>query len=117
MRTKRQTKERKAMIEKSRQRLQKALKKTTKLELLRVILASLDCPSHFHKPVIKGATFKKHKDEDYSYGDNAIVLCGHCVDRLRAVLCLEPGEPCPSSFQYEGWRAVNGLKSVKVKNR
>ena len=104
--TKKEKAQRDAAIEKSRARLRKALKQSTKMDLLGVIRSALDCPSHFRKPIIKGATFKKHKDEIYGYGDNAIVLCGQCVDRMRAALCLEKGESCPPAFQYEGWAAV-----------
>jgi len=95
------TKRQKTAIEKSRKRLQSALKKSTKLKLLGVIRAALDCPSHFFKPVIK-----RHKDEIFSYGDHPIVLCSQCVDRMREVLVLENGESCPPAFQYEGWSAV-----------
>ena len=101
--TKKEKAERAAFIAKAEKRYLTALKKSTKVELLHLLLSALDCPGHFYK-----ATFKKHKDEVFGYGDNAIVICGLCVDRMRAALCLEPGEPCPSSFQYEGWRAVNG---------
>ena len=109
--TKKEKAERDAYIAKAEKRYLAALKKSTKAQLLHVILAALDCPGHFYKPTIKNppkATFKKHKDECYGYGANAIVLCGQCVDRMREALCLEKDEPCPSSFQYEGWRAVNG---------
>lgn len=97
----------KAYIANARKRYRKALGKSTKEEMLVCILAALDCPSHFHKPTIKNppkASFKSN-DDYFSYGDHPIVLCSTCVDRMREILCLENGEQCPSSFQYEGWRA------------
>jgi hypothetical protein len=107
--TKKEKAERDAYIKKAENRYLKAWKKSSKAELLHVILTALDCPSHFMEPKIKNppkASFKK-TDDYFSYGDHPIVLCSQCVDRLREVLCLEEGEPVPSSFQYEGWRAVN----------
>jgi hypothetical protein len=107
--TKREKADRDAFIAKAEKRYQKAMKHT-KAELLHCILTALDCPSHFHKPKIKNppkASFKK-TDDYFSYGDHPIVICSQCVDRMREILGLEEGEPCPSSFQYESWRAVNG---------
>lgn len=92
-----------------------ALKKHTKLEMLEVIFSCLDCPGHFYKPVIKGATFKKHKDEDFSYGDHPIVLCSQCVDRLRSIIGLNPGEPVPSPFDFEGWKSISSSKKRSSK--
>ena len=107
--TKKEKAERDAYIEKSRNRLQKALKQSTKMDLLSLIRSVLDCPGHFYKPTIKNppkASFKKHKDEIYGYGDHPIVACSQCVDRMRKALALEDGEEVPSSFQYEGWKTV-----------
>ena len=107
--TKKEKAERAAWIAKAEKRYQAALKKSSKAELLHCILTALDCPSHFTAPKIKNppkASFKK-MDTYFSYGDHPIVLCSQCVDRMREMLCLEKDEPCPSSFQYEGWRAVN----------
>ncbi len=80
-------------------RLKEALKASSKLDLLEVILGTLDCPSHFRKPIIRPATFKT-KDEDYSYGKGAIVICGQCVNRMRKALILKAGEPIPTNADY-----------------
>jgi uncharacterized protein YnzC (UPF0291/DUF896 family) len=107
--TKKEKSERAAYIAKAEKRYLKAWKGSTKVELLHLILSALDCPGHFTAPKIKNppkASFKK-MDTYFSYGDHPIVLCSQCVDRMREALCLEKDEPVPSSFQYEGWRAVN----------
>ena len=108
--TKKEKSERAAYIAKAEKRYLTAWKKSTKAELLHIILSCLDCPSHFTAPKIKNppkASFKK-MDTYFSYGDHPIVLCSQCVDRMREILCLEKDEQCPSSFSYEGWRAENG---------
>lgn len=102
----------KAFIAKSEKRYQLALKKSSKAQLLHLILSALDCPSHFHKPKIKNAPKASFKNTDdfLSYGNHPIVLCSQCVDRMREALCLEEGEDCPSS----GWRAEikNGKENI-----
>ena len=108
--TKKEKAERDAFIAKAEKRYRAALKKSTKVDLLHLILSALDCPGHFYKPKIKNppkALFKK-TDPYFSYGDHPIVLCSQCVDRMREALCLEKDEQVPSSFHYEGWRVVNG---------
>ena len=77
-----------------------ALKSSTKVELLEVIRAALDCQSHFHKPTIV------NNDPVVNLGDTAIVICASCVDRMRKVLCLKTGEDVPTYFQFEHWKRV-----------
>jgi hypothetical protein len=72
----------------------KALKKSTKAELLEVIRASLDCGSHFHKPTIV------NNDKDFAFGDKAIVICDQCVERMREALALDEDESVPTHFQF-----------------
>lgn len=58
-------------------------------KLIKVIKAALDCPSHFYKPTIKNppkGSFKPHRDECFTYGKRAIVLCEECVKRMEEAI-------------------------------
>jgi hypothetical protein len=88
---------------------EKALKKSTKRDLLAVIRAALDCPSHFEKPKIV------QKDKFFRLGDKAIVICDQCVERMHKSLGLEPDESLPTAFHYDPvgyWKAEE--KMVKA---
>lgn len=74
--------------------LKDVVKNTTKVKLLEVIRAALDCPSHFHKPRII------ERDKDFKIGESTIVICGQCVDRMREALGLEKDDPAPCNFAH-----------------
>lgn len=65
----------------------------TKTRLLEVILGTLECGDHFHKPTII------NNDPDFSMG-NPIVVCEQCVTRMRDVLGIEKDDSIPCHFQY-----------------
>ena len=71
-----------------------ARKIATRRVLVETILAALDCRSHFYEPKIINT------DPDFSFGKDAIVICGQCVDRMREAIGLVPGESVPCHFQY-----------------
>jgi hypothetical protein len=67
----------------------------TNLELRSVILAALECKSHFHKPHII------EKDKDFKLGPRAQVICSSCVDRMQKALGLPDCDgdwPCHSQY-------------------
>lgn len=59
-------------------------KKPTKQQLLDAITTSLDCYSHFHRPVIQS------KDADFTYGVRSMVICQNCVERFEELVKGEP---------------------------
>ncbi len=66
-------------------------------DLIEVLRTALDCPSHFHKPTIV------NNDDFFHLGENAIVICDQCVERMREAIGLTQTEPVPCSFVY--WQA------------
>ena len=93
-----------------------ALRKSSKVELLEIIRAALDCPSHIDKPTII------NNDKYFTFGDHPMVLCSQCVDRMRSALTLEPGETGPCYFHFENlevskWRKMNkSIQKAKKRN-
>jgi hypothetical protein len=65
-------------------------------QCLETIRAALDCESHFHKPTII------NNDKDFAIGDNAIVICDRCVERMKKCLGLGKDDPVPTSFRMWG---------------
>lgn len=72
-------------------------------EMIEAIRAALDCYTHFHKPTII------NNDKDFSIGNNALVICDQCVERLRKVIGLQPNEKVPPGFQF----GCSGFKTTK----
>ncbi len=68
-------------------------KKASKKELVELLVAIGNCPSHFYKPTII------ENDPDFKVGEKAQVICQQCVERLRTLLGLTKDEGFPSHFQ------------------
>lgn len=68
----------------------------SRLELLEVIRAALDCPSHFLPPTVI------NNDPDFDFGE-PLVVCQRCVERMRAALGLRENEAVPASSELEHW--------------
>ena len=76
----------------------------SKNKLLETIRVALDCQSHFHKPTII------NNDKDFCIGENAIVICDQCVERMRKAIGLKKGEHIPTNFAY--FYEVKGKLSI-----
>jgi len=83
-------------------------------ELIETIRAALDCPSHFNQPII--VPHKTDILDGFTYGDNAIVICGTCVERMREAIGLREGENNLSEFGYYNYKVVESKKK-KSKRR
>ena len=78
----------------------------TRLELLEIIRAALDCPTHFHKPTII------ENDPDFHLGDNPLVICSQCVKRMRDALGLKDGEQAPTSYRMLEMMSETGTETT-----
>jgi hypothetical protein len=67
----------------------------TNRQLRKLIHTVLDCQTHFHKPTII------ENDDFFKLGPHAIVVCSHCVRRLREAIGLKPGEPVGSPYRFD----------------
>jgi len=66
------------------------------LELKSVILAAINCETHFHKPRII------ERDKDFRLGKRAKVICQACVVRMEKILGLPEGETPPFGQYFNG---------------
>lgn len=74
--------------------LKTVFKQSSKKELLEVILAALDCHTHFHKPTII------ENDKDFKMGLGAIVICQACVERMKMALGIDPKDKNPNTSNF-----------------
>ena len=70
-------------------------------ELVNTILGALGCQGHFDKPTII------ENDPYFKIGEDAQVICGQCVQRMRDAIGVTRNEDVPCHFQYWEYRVAD----------